>query len=161
MDNYYNLLEISVTASDEVIKAAYKALSRKYHPDNEHEVAYGDKMKQINVARDTLLDPVQRSIYDLKLKQFIESKANKSHDINNSKRYHYDVHNEQEDKGVVKKSKEQPISTPYTRYREELRNRKKSEIVKEEIDRELGYFKGYAVFGVLAIICIILYYSIV
>ena len=30
---YYDNLQISKTASDEVIRAAYRALSQKHHPD--------------------------------------------------------------------------------------------------------------------------------
>ncbi len=32
--NYYKLLETSPNASDEVIRMAYKALVKKYHPDS-------------------------------------------------------------------------------------------------------------------------------
>jgi DnaJ-class molecular chaperone len=31
--NYYDILEISPSASAEVIRAAYRSLSRKHHPD--------------------------------------------------------------------------------------------------------------------------------
>ena len=32
--DYYEILEINKGASEDVIKAAYKALAKKYHPDN-------------------------------------------------------------------------------------------------------------------------------
>ena len=32
--NYYNYLQVSEQAEQEVIEAAYKRLARKYHPDN-------------------------------------------------------------------------------------------------------------------------------
>lgn len=36
--NYYDVLEVSQSASKEVIKAAYKTLAKRYHPDtNEFE----------------------------------------------------------------------------------------------------------------------------
>lgn len=39
--NYYEILEITSTASDEVIRMAYKALAKKYHPDTyEGDKAY-------------------------------------------------------------------------------------------------------------------------
>ena len=31
--NYYEILEVSVNASKEAIKNAYRALIKKYHPD--------------------------------------------------------------------------------------------------------------------------------
>ena len=34
MINYYELLEISNSASTEVIRAAYKAGAKRFHPDN-------------------------------------------------------------------------------------------------------------------------------
>ena len=33
MKNYYKILEVHKNASDEIIKVAYKALVKKYHPD--------------------------------------------------------------------------------------------------------------------------------
>ena len=61
--NYYELLEITPNASNEVVKAAYKAQVAKYHPDN---VETGDieKMKAINIAYETLSDPEKRKQYD-------------------------------------------------------------------------------------------------
>lgn len=63
---YYDVLEISETASEEVVRVAYKALAKKYHPD----VFCGDakeaeeKMKQINVAFEVLSDSKKRKQYD-------------------------------------------------------------------------------------------------
>ena len=60
--NYYELLEISENASEEVIHMAYKALVKKYHPD----VYAGDKsfaeekMKAINEAYSVLSDLTKR-----------------------------------------------------------------------------------------------------
>lgn len=34
MKDYYEILEISESASEEVIHMAYKALVKKYHPDS-------------------------------------------------------------------------------------------------------------------------------
>lgn len=67
---YYELLEISENASEEVIHMAYKALVKKYHPD----VYIGDKsfaeekMKAINEAYSVLSDSDKRSAYDSFLK---------------------------------------------------------------------------------------------
>ncbi|SCJ05945.1 Chaperone protein DnaJ [uncultured Ruminococcus sp.] len=33
MKDYYNILGVNVNSPNEVIKAAYKALAKKYHPD--------------------------------------------------------------------------------------------------------------------------------
>lgn len=63
---YYDLLEIQQSASEEVIKMAYKALVKKYHPD----VYKGDKdyaeemIQKINAAYEVLSDKEKRSMYD-------------------------------------------------------------------------------------------------
>lgn len=69
--NYYELLEIREDASDEVIKMAYKALLKKYHPDVfDGDKAFAEeKTKKINEAYEVLSDPVKRQEYDLLLKQ--------------------------------------------------------------------------------------------
>ena len=62
MNNPYSILGISPDATDEEIKNAYRALARKYHPDNFaddnplKELAK-EKMQQINAA----YDEIQRS----------------------------------------------------------------------------------------------------
>ena len=64
--NYYEILEISEKASQEVIHMAYKALCKKYHPD----VYQGNKkfaeeqIKKINEAYVVLSDPLKRKAYD-------------------------------------------------------------------------------------------------
>ena len=65
--NYYDILEISPKASEEVLKMAYKALARKYHPDvcNGNVAVAEEKMKELNQAYSTLSDNSQRKIYDI------------------------------------------------------------------------------------------------
>lgn len=54
--NPYEVLGVSPDATEEEIKAAYKQLARKYHPDNYENNPLSDlaleKMKEINVAYD-------------------------------------------------------------------------------------------------------------
>jgi curved DNA-binding protein len=63
--DYYKVLEISKTASDNEIKAAYRKLARKYHPDlNPNDENAKKKFQQINEANEVLSDPEKRKKYD-------------------------------------------------------------------------------------------------
>lgn len=65
--DYYKILEITEEASPEVVKAAYKALAKKYHPDvyNGTEAECKKRMADINEAYDVLSDVSKRRIYDM------------------------------------------------------------------------------------------------
>lgn len=62
----YDILEVSESASPEIIKAAYLTLAKKYHPDiYSGSSANADEiMKVINSAYATLSDPEKRKHYD-------------------------------------------------------------------------------------------------
>ena len=68
MKNYYHILGVLPTAEVIVIKAAYRALAQKYHPDKnpgEYEI-FKQKMQDINEAYEVLVDELQRKEYDEK-----------------------------------------------------------------------------------------------
>lgn len=60
--DYYSILGITKTASQDEIKAAYKQKAKQYHPDKPDGDA--DLFKQVNEAYETLKDPSKRSQYD-------------------------------------------------------------------------------------------------
>lgn len=60
----YKILQISPDAEDEVIKAAYKSLAKKYHPDTQQGTLDDDRMKEINWAFDILSDPEKKRQWD-------------------------------------------------------------------------------------------------
>lgn len=59
---YYNTLGVAKTASDAEIKAAYRKLAMKHHPDRGGDEA---QFKNLNTAYETLSDPEKRRMYDL------------------------------------------------------------------------------------------------
>jgi curved DNA-binding protein len=63
--DYYKVLGIDKTASQEDIKKAYRKLARKYHPDLNPDDKQANKMfQEINEANEALGDPDKRKKYD-------------------------------------------------------------------------------------------------
>ena len=63
--DYYNILGITKTASENEIKKAYRKLARKYHPDlNPNDKEAEKKFKEINEANEVLGNPENRKKYD-------------------------------------------------------------------------------------------------
>ena len=63
--DYYEILEVSKTASADEIKKSYRKLAMKYHPDrNQGNKEAEAKFKDINQAYDILKDEQKRAAYD-------------------------------------------------------------------------------------------------
>lgn len=66
MKDYYEILNVSKDASLDEIKAAYRKLAKKYHPDlNPNDKEAEQKFKEINEAYEVLSDPEKRRRYDM------------------------------------------------------------------------------------------------
>ncbi|KAK8801425.1 hypothetical protein WA171_004567, partial [Blastocystis sp. BT1] len=76
--DYYSLLEIEVESDERTINKAYRLLAKKYHPDkNKGNKNATELFKLIKEAKEILLDPAKRTIYDRKHKAMLMKKAGK------------------------------------------------------------------------------------
>lgn len=65
MTDYYKLLGVEKSATQDEIKKAYRKLSLKFHPDkNQGDPFFENMFKQIQEAYEILGDPLKRQAYD-------------------------------------------------------------------------------------------------
>src|SRR3954467_8025176 len=63
--DYYKILGVSKTASEDEIRKAFRKLARQYHPDVAgNKAGAEDKFKGINEAYEGLRDPEKRRKYE-------------------------------------------------------------------------------------------------
>jgi curved DNA-binding protein CbpA len=79
-DDYYQVVGVETTATQQEIKIAYRKLALQYHPDrNRDNPAAADIMKKLNEAYAVLSDPTKRQHYDALRQQYGPSAYDRFH----------------------------------------------------------------------------------
>jgi DnaJ-class molecular chaperone len=68
LKTYYEILEVSELASTETIRAAYRSLSKRFHPDNT-KTGNAERFRLIGEAHECLVDGGKRKAYDTELQR--------------------------------------------------------------------------------------------
>src|SRR5438270_7003239 len=63
--DYYSVLDVDANAPAEVIKKAFKHRALQYHPDVYKGEDAEERMRELLLAYQTLIDPERRRTYDL------------------------------------------------------------------------------------------------
>jgi curved DNA-binding protein CbpA len=80
--NHYDILGLTINASQDDIKTAYRKLSIKFHPDkNNGDKFFEEMFKKINDANEILSNTIRRRQYDILLKDFEKEKRTANNDI--------------------------------------------------------------------------------
>ncbi len=66
--SHYQVLQVARNASADVIHSAYRALSKRFHPDSK-ETSNKEELAAVQRAHEVLMDSVQRKAYDEQLQR--------------------------------------------------------------------------------------------
>ncbi|MDK3025456.1 J domain-containing protein [Cupriavidus taiwanensis] len=80
VSTYYDTLQVAKSASDGVIRAAYRSLSQRYHPDKHPDKLQwaNQMMVRLNEAYGVLSDPSRRAAYDRRLAEHEATRQSES-----------------------------------------------------------------------------------
>ena len=141
---HYDNLKVSRNAPQEVIKAAYRVLSQKYHPDlNQNDSKANDIMQLINEAYAILSDPYKREEHD-KWIAYQEKVLNEPDELNRQRAAQEKRSKEYESQQAAQKEQSRSFESPRTTQH--------AAQTKSEPDREI-LVKG--IFWLLVVVIIL------
>jgi len=83
--DYYKILEISISATKDDVKKAFRGLAKKYHPDrNVNDTNALKKFQEVNEAYEVLSNEDSRREYDKKLSGFKQGNSKETNSKNNN-----------------------------------------------------------------------------
>ena len=92
--DYYAILEIGRQSSSEEIRAAYRLLSKKWHPDLNPGKNVTQKMQDINEAYAILKDHAKKARYDIEYDNYYRAEGKQEWEEKEERKQEYEVHDE-------------------------------------------------------------------
>ena len=138
--DYYQILDIPVTATDDEIKKAYRSQSMKWHPDRNPGQDTTAKMQDINEAYNILKDPIWRAKYDAEYAKFNAAKYGRPE--SNDEANEYDIEDEtlKEDIKEARKAAEDYVHEFFASLKNDS---------KKAAEGAWEGMKGYVIVGVI------------
>ena len=125
--NYYEILGVTPDSDVSEIKAAYRKLARKYHPDVNDSAEAVAKFKAVTEAYETLSDNVKRNKYNTLYGFFKSYKSSQS-----GAQYKKSKEPKFEDRTINKTKKENSSSTEHKAEEKQPQAKKPEKEYKEE-----------------------------
>jgi len=81
--DYYDLMQISPNADEEIIQQMFRFLAKKWHPDLQQNES--ERFRLLVEAHKILSDPEKRAAYDLKYQKYWDSRWNLASDASDTR----------------------------------------------------------------------------
>jgi curved DNA-binding protein CbpA len=163
LHTHYDNLKVTRNAPVEVIRAAYRAMAQKYHPDINSSPAANNNMRLLNEAWEVLSDPLKRAAHDKWILEEDEKQKKQSlFNATNSKEQvfengNFKFHFEMPPKDVFRK-KQKPQGY-YEKFKEQKKQTAQLTILNAWLRRKDVQLKAIAV--VVTVFCgVVLWQSI-
>lgn len=145
MRNYYELLGISINATEQEIKEAYHKQARKYHPDNNPGQDTTDIMQELTLAYNTLRITSSRRQYDATLKHQHRTPTSYSTGYSSKKQNTNDFWSAVDE--VMRKNQEAQARMKKQQQEREERMRKAQQDQEEMIKKYIKFYSDDIVYN--------------
>lgn len=100
MKDYYKILNVSINATNDELKKAFRSLAKKYHPDrNPDDKDALRKFQEVNEAYEVLSKEDTRKKYDNERANFKDKRSKETEDKNNRNSRSNSENKKYQDKG--------------------------------------------------------------
>jgi len=141
--DYYSILGVSVNATDQEIKQAFRNQAIKWHPDRNQGIDTTSRMQEINEANLILKDPEARARYNIAYKRYKSYQNNEQN--TRAKTSKEDNYSKNESSGTNRTSKNESFKVQDDILEHWMKNAK-----KQAVDLAIQTIKDFKGVGMAA-----------